>query len=117
MTGSRNAGREASPWLPVAMVLCGTAIMLLWWKPWRYSESFGPSQRAVGTVIELKSGFQGKYRSAFTHQIRLADGSEGEATLRQAFSPGTRLRMLYSLGTRRHLRVYAFEVCSSDCTP
>ena len=106
-----------SPWLPVTAVFLGIALMVVWWKPWRISEQFASSQRGIGTIAEVKAGFRGKYSRSFTYRVRMADGTEGEATLRDAFSPGTRLRFLYSKGTRNHLRVYAYEQCSSECSP
>jgi len=111
----RDSERRPAPWAPIAVVTAATIGLIVWLKPWAAQEHFGPQQTGVATVLEVNSGFRGRFGGSFTYRVRLDDGAEGDITIREAFSPGTRLRLAYTRGSAGHIGVATYQQCRDDC--
>jgi hypothetical protein len=114
----RGSERLRSPWVVTAVVGVVTATvvgLVIWLTPLFPKEHFGPRQSGIATILEAKYGFRGKFGGRFTYRVRLNDGAEGDITIREAFSPGTRLRLSYTRGSAGHIGVAAYQQCRDDC--
>lgn len=111
----------------LAAVLAIAALgVTVWWSPWQAKSSMfsphagvppsGSAVNGVAIIEAVKAGHRGKHGGTFTYRVRLNDGTEGEITIGEVFSPGTRLRLLYTHAQGSQLSVHAYEQCNGACT-
>jgi len=109
-----------------ATILVAIAFAIVWWRPWQFAGARpafitasppASARQGVATIESIKTGHRGKYGPGiFAYTVRLDDGVQADMTIGEAFSPGTRLRLLYSRGGGNGpLFIHAYELCRNGC--
>ena len=114
-----GTGRRASGSLWLVSLLVGTLALIfaLWVKPWAWTrQSLAPQRTGIVTVSQITRGSRDRYgRGSFAYKGQLKDGRNVEFTAPEAFGSGSRLRVLYRIGSRGTMVVDAYELCVDPC--